>query len=69
MRTGRAQHLLAVACGMDSMVIGESQILGQFRQALRIAREKGTLGPTLSALGSRRVAGGEAGAVGDQGWA
>jgi glutamyl-tRNA reductase len=46
------QHMLAVACGLDSMVVGESQILGQFRQALRIAREKGTLGPTLSALGS-----------------
>jgi len=45
-------HMLAVACGLDSMVVGESQILGQFRQALRIAREKGTLGPTLSALGS-----------------
>ena len=46
------QHMLAVVCGLDSMVVGESQILGQFRQALRIAREKGTLGPTLSALGS-----------------
>jgi len=46
------QHMLAVACGLDSMVVGESQILGQLRQALHIAREKGTLGPTLSALGS-----------------
>jgi glutamyl-tRNA reductase len=46
------QHMLAVACGLDSMVVGESQILGQLRQALRIAREQGTLGPTLSALGS-----------------
>jgi glutamyl-tRNA reductase len=46
------QHMLTVACGLDSMVIGESQILGQLRQALRIAREQGTLGPTLSALGS-----------------
>ncbi len=46
------QHLLAVACGLDSMVVGESQILGQFRQALRIAREQDTLGRTLSALGS-----------------
>jgi glutamyl-tRNA reductase len=47
-----AQHLLAVACGLDSMVVGESQILGQVRQALRMAREQGTLGHTLSDLGS-----------------
>jgi glutamyl-tRNA reductase len=46
------QHLLAVACGLDSMVVGESQILGQLRQSLRFAREQGTLGSTLSALGS-----------------
>jgi len=46
------QHLLAVACGLDSMVIGESQILGQLRQALHIARQQGTLGRTLSDLGS-----------------
>jgi glutamyl-tRNA reductase len=46
------QHLLAVACGLDSMVVGESQILGQLRQALRLAREHGTLGRTLSDLGS-----------------
>jgi glutamyl-tRNA reductase len=46
------QHLLAVACGLDSMVIGESQILGQLRQALHMAREQGTLGRTLSDLGS-----------------
>jgi len=46
------QHLLAVACGLDSMVVGESQILGQLRLALRTAREHGTLGPALSALGS-----------------
>jgi len=46
------QHLLAVVCGLDSMVIGESQILGQVRRALRLAREQGTLGRTLSDLGS-----------------
>jgi glutamyl-tRNA reductase len=41
-----------VACGLDSMVIGESQILGQLRQALRIAREQGTVSRTLSEVGS-----------------
>jgi glutamyl-tRNA reductase len=46
------QHLLAVACGLDSMVIGETQILGQLRQALRQAREQGTLGRALADLGS-----------------
>ncbi len=46
------QHLLAVACGMESMVLGESQILGQVRQALTIAREQGTLSRGLSELGT-----------------
>jgi glutamyl-tRNA reductase len=46
------QHLLLVACGLDSMVIGESQILGQVRQALSFARAQGTLSRTLSDLGS-----------------
>ena len=44
------QHLLAVACGLDSMVVGESQILGQVRQAVRIARQHQTLGRELSDL-------------------
>jgi glutamyl-tRNA reductase len=47
-----AQHLLSVACGLDSMVVGESQILGQVRHALQFAREHGTLNGTLSELGS-----------------
>jgi glutamyl-tRNA reductase len=47
-----AQHLLTVACGLDSLVIGESQILGQLRAALRVAREQGTLGRPLADLGS-----------------
>jgi glutamyl-tRNA reductase len=46
------QHMLAVACGLDSMVIGESQILGQLRHALRIAREQGTVSRALSEVGS-----------------
>jgi glutamyl-tRNA reductase len=46
------QHLLSVTAGLDSMVIGESQILGQVRQALRTAGEQGTLGRALSDLGS-----------------
>jgi glutamyl-tRNA reductase len=46
------QHLLAVICGLESMVVGESQIIGQVRQALRLAREQGTLGRVLSDLGA-----------------
>jgi glutamyl-tRNA reductase len=46
------QHLLSVACGLDSMVVGESQILGQLRGALKVAREAGTLGRPLADLGS-----------------
>jgi glutamyl-tRNA reductase len=46
------QHLLAVACGLDSMVVGESQILGQVRQALKLAREQQTLSRPLAELGS-----------------
>src|ERR1022692_441498 len=53
------QHLLAAACGLDSMVVGESQILGQVRQALHAAREQGTLGRTLSDLGARALRAGK----------
>ena len=45
-------HLLTVACGLDSMVVGESQILGQLRGALKFSREQGTLGRPLADLGS-----------------
>jgi len=46
------QHLLAVACGLESMVAGESQILGQVRQSLGVAREQGTLSRILGDLGA-----------------
>ncbi len=45
------QHLLAVASGLESMVIGEDQILGQVRTALRVAGDHGTLGRSLRDLG------------------
>jgi glutamyl-tRNA reductase len=44
-------HLLAVACGLDSMVVGEGQILGQIRAALRLGDELGTVGRVLRDLG------------------
>jgi glutamyl-tRNA reductase len=45
------QHLLAVASGLDSMVVGEGQILGQVRAALKTASDYGTLGRSLRDLG------------------
>jgi glutamyl-tRNA reductase len=44
------QHLFTVACGLDSMVVGESQILGQIRASLAQAQELGTAGPVLNEL-------------------
>lgn len=43
-------HLFNVAAGMDSMVTGESQILGQVRRSLQSAQAEGTVGPALNAL-------------------
>jgi glutamyl-tRNA reductase len=42
-----AEHMLSVASGLDSMVIGESQILGQLREAYAVATEAATVGRTL----------------------
>ena len=46
------QHLLTVAAGLDSMVVGESQILGQVRQAIALARTQRTLSRALDGLGT-----------------
>jgi glutamyl-tRNA reductase len=47
---GAVSHVFGVAAGLDSMVIGESQILGQVRHALRTGQESGTVGPALNVL-------------------
>jgi len=44
------QHLFEVASGLDSMVVGEQQILGQLRSALQTAREEATVGRALGPL-------------------
>jgi glutamyl-tRNA reductase len=44
------QHLFSVACGLDSMLVGEAQILGQVRQAYKIARDESSAGRGLSEL-------------------
>lgn len=44
------EHLLAVAAGLDSLIIGEPQVLGQVAAAYSAAREQGTVGKILSRL-------------------
>jgi glutamyl-tRNA reductase len=48
-----ARHAFRVASGLDSMVLGEPQILGQMKQAVREADAAGTLGTTLHQLFQR----------------
>ena len=43
-------HAFALACGLESMAVGEGQILGQMRMALRSAQKRGQAGGTLSEL-------------------
>jgi len=52
-RREAARHAFRVAAGLDSMVLGEPQILGQMKQAVREADAAGTLGTTLHQLFQR----------------
>lgn len=49
------QHLFSVACGLDSMVVGEGQILGQIKTALALAQAKGTAGRVLNDLAQQAL--------------
>ena len=46
---GAVSHLFHVAAGLDSMVVGEGQILSQARESLRLGQDLGTVGPALNA--------------------
>ncbi|MCB0248040.1 MAG: glutamyl-tRNA reductase [Anaerolineae bacterium] len=54
-----AEHLMRVACGLDSMVLGESQILGQVAEAFARAQGAGTTGLVLTQLATRAMRAGK----------
>jgi glutamyl-tRNA reductase len=47
---GAVAHAFTVACGLDSMAVGEAQVLGQMRDALATAQAHGQVGESLNAL-------------------
>ena len=44
------RHLHRVACGLDSAILGEAEILGQLKKAFRVAAESGYIGEQMQAL-------------------
>jgi len=44
------EHAFSVASGLDSLVLGEAQILGQLKDAYRVAQQAGSTGPSLNKL-------------------
>lgn len=54
--TDAITHVYRVAASLDSLVLGETQITGQFKDALALAAEARTLGPTLTRLGQEALA-------------
>jgi glutamyl-tRNA reductase len=53
--TSAVAHLFAVACGLESMAVGEQQILGQVRAALRAGQAAGSVGHVLAGLLQRSL--------------
>lgn len=53
---GAVEHIFRVAAGIDSMMLGEAQILGQVKHAYATARRQGSVGPVLNALFQQAIA-------------
>lgn len=54
-----AKHLMEVACGLHSQILGEDQIITQVRIAMELAQQQGTADPALAALFRRAVTAGK----------
>jgi len=54
-----AEHLLRVAAGLEAMIVGEDQILGQVKRCFEEARAAGTVGETLSVAFNRAIRAGK----------
>ena len=53
------RHLMRLAAGLDSMIVGEDQILGQLKEAVEIATNEDTLGPDLGLALSKAIKAGK----------
>src|SRR5436305_1697580 len=53
--TDAIEHLFRVASGLDSLVVGEPQVLGQVRRAYALARDTGSTGPALANIFGRAI--------------
>jgi glutamyl-tRNA reductase len=57
--TAAARHLFGVACGLDSAILGDTQILGQVKRAMGVAAECGTLGSDLRRIFDQSIRAGK----------
>src|SRR5256886_5436391 len=61
-------HLFGVAAGVDSMIVGEGEILGQVREAWRVAEHESMIGPPVSRVFRQAGGGGQTGPAGNPLW-
>lgn len=53
--TNALLHLIRLSCGLESMIIGEDQIIGQIRASYKLSQEVGTIDPFLSTIFSKSI--------------